>query len=77
MPHSANAPTPDGMRSSQRAKPKSAAIAATDVAKISRNMWSIACATLSSSDARRGKGVMRKVSRRPVGHSTATRLPRP
>ena len=48
-PNRKNAPTPYGIRSSQRAKPKSAAIAPTAVAKISRNMWSSACATLSSS----------------------------
>ena len=47
-PNMKNAPALYGIRSSQRSKPKSAAIVATAVAKISRNMWSIACAKLSS-----------------------------
>ena len=43
-PNITNAPTPNGIRSSQRAKPNSAAMLATAVAKISRNMWSTAWA---------------------------------
>ncbi|CFW02163.1 Uncharacterised protein [Bordetella pertussis] len=54
-PNRKKAATPKGMRSSQRAKPKSAAMAATAVAKISRNIWSSACATFSNSVTLRGK----------------------
>ena len=43
-PNITKAPTPKGIRSSQRAKPNSAAMLATAVAKISRNMWSTAWA---------------------------------
>jgi hypothetical protein len=46
-PNITKAPTPNGIRSSQRARPKSAAIVVTAVAKISRNMWSTAWATFS------------------------------
>ena len=41
-PNISAAPVPQGIRSSQREKPKSAAIAETAVAKTSRNMWSMA-----------------------------------
>jgi len=56
-PNMKNAPTLYGIRSSQRAKPNSCAIDTTAVAKISRNMWSIAWATLSSSAVPRGVSI--------------------
>jgi hypothetical protein len=49
-PNITKAAAPKGIRSSQRASPNSAAIALTAVAKISRNMWSSAWATLSMND---------------------------
>ena len=48
MPKKKNAATLYGIRSSQRAMPKSAAMLVTAVAKISRNMWSMACPMFSS-----------------------------